>query len=139
MRGSGRAVAFAALVVGVAVLAVVVLGGHDQYTVHARFISASQMVKGGEVKIAGERVGTVSAIKVTPDWHADHEQQNRPANTSCRPAPSSQVILPWLLELAAQARRNGGSCRGRAPHRRRPAVRGSGVSGRPGDRVRRPA
>src|SRR3954453_21173410 len=67
---SGRAVAVAALVVGVAVLAVVVLGGHDQYVVHARFISASQMVKGGEVKIGGERVGTVSAIKVTPDWHA---------------------------------------------------------------------
>jgi phospholipid/cholesterol/gamma-HCH transport system substrate-binding protein len=29
------------------------------------------MVKGGEVKIAGERVGTVATIKVTPDWHAD--------------------------------------------------------------------
>ena len=71
MRGTGRALAFAALVIGVAVLAVVVLGGHRQYVVHARFISASQMVKGGEVKIAGERVGTVQAITVTPDWHAD--------------------------------------------------------------------
>src|SRR5437764_2231303 len=68
---SGRAVAVAALVVGLAVLAIVVLGGHDTYLVHARFISASQMVKGGEVKIAGERVGTVKAIKVTRDWHAD--------------------------------------------------------------------
>src|SRR4051794_8977748 len=29
------------------------------------------MVKGGEVKVAGERVGTVKDIKVTPDWHAD--------------------------------------------------------------------
>src|SRR3954469_5645940 len=54
-----------------AVLAVVVAGGHDQYVVHARFLSASQMVKGGEVKIAGERVGTVDSIKLTPDWHAD--------------------------------------------------------------------
>jgi len=71
VRGSGRALAFAALVVGMAVLAVVVAGGHDQYVVHARFLSASQMVKGGEVKIAGERVGTVDSIKLTPDWHAD--------------------------------------------------------------------
>jgi phospholipid/cholesterol/gamma-HCH transport system substrate-binding protein len=61
----------AALVVGVAALAVVLLGGEPQYVVHARFASASQMVKGGEVKIAGERVGTVGAVKLTPDWHAE--------------------------------------------------------------------
>src|SRR3954471_6660837 len=61
----------AALVVGVAALAVVVLGGDDPYIVHARFQTASQMVKGGEVKIAGERIGTVGSVKVTPDWHAD--------------------------------------------------------------------
>src|SRR4051812_23728345 len=61
----------AALVVGVAALAVVLLGGGRQYVVHARFASASQMVKGGEVKIGGERVGTVAAVKLTPDWHAE--------------------------------------------------------------------
>src|SRR3954468_8948717 len=61
----------AALVVGVAALAVVLLGGGRQYVVHARFTSASQMVKGGEVKIGGERVGTVDKIELTPDWHAE--------------------------------------------------------------------
>jgi phospholipid/cholesterol/gamma-HCH transport system substrate-binding protein len=61
----------AALVVGVAALAVVLLGGDRQYVVHARFASASQMVKGGEVKIGGERVGTVAKVALTPDWHAD--------------------------------------------------------------------
>jgi phospholipid/cholesterol/gamma-HCH transport system substrate-binding protein len=61
----------AALVVGVATLAVVLFGGGRPYVVHARFISASQMVKGGEVKIAGERVGTVDKVALTDDWHAD--------------------------------------------------------------------
>src|SRR3954468_24593181 len=61
----------AALVVGVAALAVVLLGGGRQYVVHARFASASQMVKGGEVKIGGERVGTVAKVALTPDWHAE--------------------------------------------------------------------
>jgi phospholipid/cholesterol/gamma-HCH transport system substrate-binding protein len=71
VRGAGRVAAMAALVVGVAALAVVLFGGDPQYVVHARFASASQMVKGGEVKIAGERVGTVSAVELTPDWHAE--------------------------------------------------------------------
>ena len=67
----GRAAAIAALVVGVTTLAVLLLGGGHPYVVHARFISASQMVKGGEVKIAGERVGTVDKVALTDDWHAD--------------------------------------------------------------------
>ena len=71
MRGSGRAAVVAALVIGVAVLALVLSGGQDAYTVHARFQTAGQMVKGGEVKIAGQRVGTVDSVKVTPDWHAE--------------------------------------------------------------------
>jgi len=61
----------AALVVAVAALGVILFGGDSQYVVHARFTSASQMVKGGEVKIGGERVGTVDKIELTPDWHAE--------------------------------------------------------------------
>jgi phospholipid/cholesterol/gamma-HCH transport system substrate-binding protein len=61
----------AALVIAVTALAVVLLGGDRQYVVHARFLSASQMVKGGEVKVGGERVGTVADVKLTPDWHAE--------------------------------------------------------------------
>jgi len=61
----------ATLVMAVAVLAVVVLGGDGSYVVRAQFETASQMVKGGEVKIAGERVGTVDEVKLTPDWHAE--------------------------------------------------------------------
>src|SRR3954463_5517070 len=71
VRGAGRAVAMAALVIGVAALAVVLFSGEQPYVVHARFTSASQMVKGGEVKIAGERVGTVDNVALTDDWHAE--------------------------------------------------------------------
>src|SRR3954464_11722982 len=97
---SGRAVAIAALVIGVAVLAVVVLGGHDSYTVHARFISASQMVKGGEVKIAGERVGTVKAIKVTPDWHAELTLQIDSAHAPLREGTTATVRAVSLSGVA---------------------------------------
>jgi phospholipid/cholesterol/gamma-HCH transport system substrate-binding protein len=97
---SGRAVAVAALVVGVAVLAVVVLGGHDSYVVHARFISASQMVKGGEVKIGGERVGTVKAIKVTPDWHADLTLQIDSAHAPLRVGTTATVRAVSLSGVA---------------------------------------
>src|SRR3954447_26176134 len=97
---SGRAVAVAALVVGVAVLAVVVLGGHDSYVVHARFISASQMVKGGEVKIAGERIGTVKAIKVTPDWHADLTLQIDSAHAPLRVGTTATVRAVSLSGVA---------------------------------------
>src|SRR4051794_11921017 len=97
---SGRAVAVAALVVGVAVLAVVVLGGHDSYVVHARLISASQLVKGGEVKIAGERVGTVQAIKVTPDWHADLTLQIDSAHAPLRQGTTATVRAVSLSGVA---------------------------------------
>src|SRR3954452_11705904 len=97
---SGRAVAVAALVVGVAVLAVVVLGGHDSYVVHARFITASQMVKGGEVKIAGERIGTVKAIKVTPDWHADLTLQIDSAHAPLREGTTATVRAVSLSGVA---------------------------------------
>src|SRR3954452_12407988 len=97
---SGRAVAVAALVVGVAVLAVVVLGGHDSYVVRARFISASQMVKGGEVKIGGERVGTVKAITVTPDWHADLTLQIDSAHAPLRVGTTATVRAVSLSGVA---------------------------------------
>ena len=60
-----------ALVIAVAAVGVVLFGGDSPYVVHVRFASASQMVKGGEVKIAGERVGTVDKVDLTPDWHAE--------------------------------------------------------------------
>jgi len=50
---------------------VVALASGGGYTVHARFVSASQLVKGGQVKVAGEAVGKVTDIALTDDGQAD--------------------------------------------------------------------
>jgi len=50
---------------------VVALSGGSGYTVHARFVSASQLVKGGQVKVAGEPVGKVKDVALTDDGQAD--------------------------------------------------------------------
>ena len=60
------------MVAAVVVIALVVaLSGAGGYTVHARFVSASQLVKGNEVKVAGETVGSVDDVALSDDGHAD--------------------------------------------------------------------
>jgi len=61
------------VVVAVAVLIalVVVLSGGGGYTVHARFVSAGQVVKGNEVKVSGEPVGIVEEVALSDDGQAD--------------------------------------------------------------------
>jgi phospholipid/cholesterol/gamma-HCH transport system substrate-binding protein len=63
------AVAGAAVIVAVAL--VVLLAGGSAYTVHARFVSASQIVKGNAVKVSGVSVGSVGDIRLTDDGLAD--------------------------------------------------------------------
>jgi phospholipid/cholesterol/gamma-HCH transport system substrate-binding protein len=59
-------------VVAVALVALVaVLSAGGGYTVHARFVSASQIVKGNEVKVAGEPVGSVQDVALTDDGQAE--------------------------------------------------------------------
>ncbi len=67
----GRIAALAALVVAVVAAAVIVLSGGSGYQVHAVFVNASQIVSGDQVQVAGNQVGTVSGIKLTPDGQAD--------------------------------------------------------------------
>jgi phospholipid/cholesterol/gamma-HCH transport system substrate-binding protein len=60
------------VVVAVVVIALVVaLAGGSGYTVHARFVSASQLVKGNEVKVAGEAVGKVEDVALSDDGQAE--------------------------------------------------------------------
>jgi phospholipid/cholesterol/gamma-HCH transport system substrate-binding protein len=55
------------------VVVVVLLTGASAYTVHARFVSASQIVTGNAVKVSGVSVGSVGNISVTGDGLADVE------------------------------------------------------------------
>src|SRR4051812_20276668 len=68
----GRIVALGAVVIGTIAI-VVVLVNHDgtDYTVHARFQNASQLVKGNLVQVSGTPIGKVTSIQLTPDGEAD--------------------------------------------------------------------
>lgn len=70
-EGRGRIlVLVAAVAVIVVVLLVLALGG-SSYTVHARFVSASQIVTGNAVKVSGTTVGSVKDIELTDDGQAE--------------------------------------------------------------------
>lgn len=73
-RAALRLSAVVALVLGAGTAAVLLLGVADgSYRIHARFANASQLVKGGEVQVAGRKVGTISGVDLTPDGQADIE------------------------------------------------------------------
>jgi phospholipid/cholesterol/gamma-HCH transport system substrate-binding protein len=64
-------VAVGAVVAAIIIVAFTLLSGSGAYTVHARFVNASQLVKGNLVQIAGRPVGKVTTIDLTPDGRAD--------------------------------------------------------------------
>jgi phospholipid/cholesterol/gamma-HCH transport system substrate-binding protein len=71
-RTIGRILALIAVVVAVGAVAVVLFGsGGTDYTIHARFQTASQLVKGNLVQVAGVPIGTVKKLDLTPDGQAD--------------------------------------------------------------------
>jgi phospholipid/cholesterol/gamma-HCH transport system substrate-binding protein len=67
----GRVVAVATVAIVIVVVVVVVLGGGRSYQVHAIFENASQIVSGDEVEVAGNGIGTVSNIALTPNGQAN--------------------------------------------------------------------
>ena len=72
--GSGlfRVVAVAAILGASALVALLLFtGGDHSYTVKARFISGSQLVKGNHVDIGGTKAGLVKHLQITPDGEAE--------------------------------------------------------------------
>ena len=68
----GRIVALVAVVAGVTAVIVVLAGNSGtDYTIHARFLNASQIVKGNLVQVSGTPIGKVTSIKLTDDGQAD--------------------------------------------------------------------
>ena len=89
--GAGRAGAVAAIVLALAAVGYVLLkpGGTD-YTVHARFQNASQLVKGNLVQVAGAPIGKVTNIEPharRPGRHhaQDHDDATRRCARARRP------------------------------------------------------
>jgi phospholipid/cholesterol/gamma-HCH transport system substrate-binding protein len=71
-RTVGRGLALAAVVIAVVVVAAVLLRATGtNYTVHAVFQNASQIVKGNLVQVSGVPIGKVTQINLTPDGQAD--------------------------------------------------------------------
>ena len=77
-RAGVAAVAAFTAIAGIAL--VLLLGaGASAYVVHAHFIDAGQLVVGAPVEVAGERLGKVSQLAVTPDGQADVVMELRSA------------------------------------------------------------
>ena len=74
MRNSsliGRVAALAAVAIAVVAVAVILLSGGSSYQVKAIFTNASQLVTGDQVQVAGNSVGSVSKITLTPGGQAE--------------------------------------------------------------------
>src|SRR3954470_9936213 len=71
-RMVGRIVALVAVVIGaVAIVAILARDGKTDYTIHAQFQTASQIVKGNLVQVAGTPIGKVKDISLTDNGQAD--------------------------------------------------------------------
>jgi phospholipid/cholesterol/gamma-HCH transport system substrate-binding protein len=66
----GRAAAIAAVAVALVAVVVILLSSGSSYKVRAIFSNASQIVSGDLVQVAGNPVGTVSDISLTPSGQA---------------------------------------------------------------------
>ena len=71
VSGVGRVAALGALIAAVVLVAIVLFGGANSYTVKADFINAGQLVKGNPVETGGVAIGSVKGIKITDNGQAE--------------------------------------------------------------------
>ena len=96
--------AIAALVAAVAVVAAVLLrGSGDDYVVYAEFQNAGQLVRGNEVRTAGNRIGSVDDIKLTD--HGGARVKLKITEGGYTPLRSGTTAIVRLQSLSGVANR----------------------------------
>jgi phospholipid/cholesterol/gamma-HCH transport system substrate-binding protein len=99
----GRVAALAALVVAIAAVAIIVLSGSSGYQVKAVFQDAGQIVSGDQVQVAGNSVGTVSQIALTPNGQAELTLSiNNSLYQPLHQGTQATIREPGLSSLAAR-------------------------------------
>jgi phospholipid/cholesterol/gamma-HCH transport system substrate-binding protein len=99
----GRAVAVAAVAIAIVAVAIIVLSGGSSYEVKAVFANASQIVNGDQVEVAGNSVGSVSDVSLTPDGHAQITLQIN--DSSVQPLRQGTEATVRLTSLSGIANR----------------------------------
>jgi phospholipid/cholesterol/gamma-HCH transport system substrate-binding protein len=99
----GRIAALGAVVLAIVVVAVIVLSSSSSYQVKANFQNASQVVPGDLVEVAGNSVGTVSNVELTPNNQAQLTLSI--SSSSYQPLHQGTTATVRLLSLSGLANR----------------------------------
>ena len=98
----GRTAALAAVLVATVAVIVILSSGGD-YHVNALFTNASQIVTGDQVEVAGNSVGNVSNISITPDGRAQLTMTIKDSHyTPLREGTQAIIRQPGLSSVAAR-------------------------------------
>jgi phospholipid/cholesterol/gamma-HCH transport system substrate-binding protein len=99
----GRVAAVAAVLIAVVALGIVLLSGGSTYQVKAIFENASQIVTGDQVEVAGNSIGSVSNIALTPDGRAQLTLTiNNSQYTPLHQGTQAIIRQPGLSSVAAR-------------------------------------
>jgi phospholipid/cholesterol/gamma-HCH transport system substrate-binding protein len=99
----GRFAALAAVLIAVVAVAFILLAGGSSYEVKAVFENASQIVTGDQVEVAGNAIGSVSNITLTPNGRAELTLTiNNSQYTPLHQGTQAIIRQPGLSSVAAR-------------------------------------